>query len=124
MVKEIKLIFGERSFKLTDEELEKIVSEAAASKSDEEKKEVIRAIQMHGLGAGLGFPGCFACGDFEEDTEHCGYSSKVRFIIDNGREESFCRRDDIRLKYVIESGRLESYEIKEADKEMAKIEKR
>lgn len=120
MAKEIQLIFGERSFRLSDEELGKIVGEAAAElKRDEEKAEVIGTMGMYGIADRLEISGCFACGEFDDYSGSCRYSSSIK-AIEDGRERGLCRRGDIPLKYAIKAGRLKPYEIKEAKKKEVK----
>jgi hypothetical protein len=120
MAKEIQLTFGERSFRLTDEELGKIVGEAAAEiKKDEEKKGIIGPAGMYGIADRLRISGCFACGEFEDYSGSCRYSSEIK-AIEDGVEKGFCRRDDIPLKYAIKTGHLKQYEIKEAKKKEVK----
>lgn len=117
----MKIRFKQQKFEIDEKELGKLVGKEYDRLMKEEEKEGIISLDMglfgltdgyHGSTKAKGIPNCFACGSFEDYTGQCGYDSEVKSIKEDGRELSFCKKNDVPLKKLIERGEINAYELK------------
>lgn len=102
----VEIKYKDKIYKVEDKRLTEIITEAFNSmKAEEKNKGVIGTIGMLSRSSSLVGSSCFGCGDFEDYTGSCRYSSKAK-IIKGGGEERLCKIDDISLAYAIEKGML------------------
>jgi hypothetical protein len=89
----IGIMYGNKTFKMTPEELKNFVKERRKVLDDEESENL-----------------CYGCCYFDEYTESCGYSSKVK-ILDSGKIFVLCKKADRIMEVAINKRLLDKFKV-------------